>query len=106
MPALPPWFPRSTCGAVLAFLYVVLATCVVLSDRKGGGGGWISLSGMASFLITFPVSLAGELLGMKPDFRRNLDMAFAIIVCAGLVYLLGAGLGKLARLMFSGGGTW
>jgi hypothetical protein len=59
---------------------------------------------MTSFLITFPVSLAGEYLDMKPDYRRNLDMTCAIFVTAGLVYLLGAGLGKLTRMALAAGG--
>ncbi len=91
---------------ILALLYLVPAIWIVLGERKGGsGGGWISLTGMASYLATFPVSFVGELLGAKPDFRRNLDMAFAISICTALVYLLGAGIGKLARLIFFVGGA-
>lgn len=102
MSALPHWFPRSTFGLILAFIYLVPAVWIVLGERKGGsGGGWISLTGMASYLATLPVSFVGEMMGAKPDFRRNVDMAFAISVCSTLVYLLGAGIGKLARLMFS-----
>ena len=101
---MPPWFPRSTFGFILAALYVIVAVVVVVSERgASGGGGWISLKGMGSYLITIPVSLLGEKLGMRPDYRRNLDMAFAIGVCAMLVYLLGAGIEKLARMIFSSG---
>lgn len=103
MNVLPPWVPRSVFGAVLAALYIVFATGIILSDRKGGGGNWISLSGLASFLITFPVSALGELLNMKLDFRRNIDMGFAVLVCALMVYLAGAGLGWLAKVIFSPG---
>ena len=98
-----PWFPRSLFGAVLALIYLAVAAVAVISDRGEKGGSWISLHGMASFLVTFPVSLLGEKLGMRPDFRRNLDMTFAIGVCAVLVYLLGAGLARLARSVFAGG---
>ena len=102
MTTFPLWLPRSTFGAVLALLYLVAAIWIVLGERKGGsGGGWISLTGMASYLATFPVSVVGEFLGAKPDFRRNLDMGFALMVCTALVYLTGAGIGKLARLIFS-----
>ena len=103
---MPPWFPRSTFGFILAALYVIVAVVVVVSERgESGGGGWISLKGMGSYLITFPVSLLGEKLGMRPDFRRNLDMAFAIGVCAVLVYFMGAGLAKIMRVIVSNGST-
>lgn len=104
MAVLPPWIPRSTFGAILALVYVVLAVFVVAGDRGQTSGGWITLNGIGSFLITFPVSLAGEKLNMRPDFRRNIDMGFAIAVCAVMIYLLGAGLGRLARALLSGGG--
>ena len=100
---MPAWLPRSTFGAVLAVVYIVGATLLVMGDRGKGGGSWISLNGIISFLATFPVSLLGEKLGMRPDFRRNADMAFAIGVCAVLVYLLGAGLARLARAVFASG---
>jgi len=100
---LPPWVPRSICGAVLAGLYVILAVLIVISDRKSGGGGWISLSGMVSYLATFPVSVLGEMLGIKLDFRRNFDMGFAILICALGIYLVGAGFGWVARQLFSSG---
>ena len=103
---MPDWIPRSLFGAILAVAYAILAVAAVAADRApGGGGGWISLSGMISFLITFPVSLAGELIGAKPDFRRNLDMAFAISFCTVMIYFVGAGLGKLTRLIFADGGA-
>jgi hypothetical protein len=94
------WFPRSLCGAILAGLYVIVATTVVVLDRReSGGGNWITLRGLGAYLITFPISLAGERLGRRLDYRKNLDMAFAIGVCALLAYLLGAGLCKLVRLV-------
>ena len=87
-------------GLVLATIYLVLAIVAVILDRKETGGGWITLRGMASYLITLPVSAVGELISMKPDFRRNVDMAFVIGLCTVLVYFCGASIGKLARLAF------
>lgn len=102
---MPDWFPSSVFGAVLALCYVVLAVAAVISDRASTGGGtWISLKGMATFLVTFPVSALGELLGMAPDFRRNRDMIFVITVCAIGVYFLGIGLARLVRVVWPGGG--
>ena len=42
---------------------------------------------------------------MKLDYRRNLDMGFAVGLCALTVYLVGAGVGRLARMSFSSGGS-
>ncbi|MEO7412597.1 MAG: hypothetical protein ABIZ81_04510 [Opitutaceae bacterium] len=101
---MPAWFPRSTFGAVLSALYIAVAIFAVASDRRSsGGGGWITLKGMGAAIVTLPVTFLGEALGMKPDYRRNLDMAFAIGTCALLVYFVGAGLARLARALFSGG---
>ena len=101
---MPTWFPRSVFGAVLAALYIAVAIFAVASDRtSSGGGGWITLKGMGAAIVTLPVTLLGEALGMKPDYRRNLDMAFAIGTCALLVYFAGAGLARVARALSSGG---
>jgi hypothetical protein len=90
---MPDWLPISRFGAVLAALYAAGAIAVVAAERApGGGGGWISLTGMASYLATIPVSLPFEMLGQKLDYKRNLDMGFAILICSALVYLVGAGI--------------
>lgn len=69
-------------------------------DRKTTGGGWISIKGLVSYRVTFPVSALGERVGARPSYDRKTDMAFAISGCAVIVILIGAGLGGLARLMF------
>lgn len=97
---MPIWFPRSNFGLVLVVIYIVVAIFIVAGDRGSNSGGWISLNGIMTFLITFPVSFLGEKWGMRPNFRRNADMAFAIGVCAVLVYFIGVGLAKLARIIF------
>ena len=92
----------SKTGAVLALVYIAVAIWVVVSERTSPpGGGWISLNGMASFLITFPVSAPLELMGMRPDYQKTVDTGAAILACAVLVYFVGAGLGWLARQMFA-----
>jgi hypothetical protein len=95
------WFAVSKLGAVLAILYLAVAVCIVREDRQSRSSGWISLSGLASYLITLPVSVIGEKLGARPDYRRNVDMTFAIGVCTVLLYFTGAGLGKLAHFIFA-----
>ncbi len=100
----PTWFPRSVFGAVLAALYIGVAIFAVASDRtSSGGGGWITLKGMGAAIVTLPITFLGDVLGMKPDYRRNLDMAFAIGACALLVYFAGAGLAWTARALFARG---
>jgi hypothetical protein len=94
-------FPISKFGMVLTALYILVAILIVLGDRRSKAGGWITLDGIGAFLITLPVSAVGEKLGIRPDYRRNVDMAIAIGICAVLVYLIGAGLGKLAQLIFN-----
>jgi len=90
-------FPTSFIGGALAALYIGCAIYVVADDRKSTGGGWITMHGMATFLITFPISAPGEFLGMRPDYRRNLDMTLAIGGTAALIYLASAGVGALFR---------
>lgn len=91
-------FFHSITGGIASLLYTVAAIFVVYQERHGSsGGGWISLSGMASWLVTAPVSLPFELLGAKLDFRSNVHMAFAILVCAALVYGVGLGVEKGVR---------
>jgi hypothetical protein len=97
------WLPRSIFGAVLAITYATLAAIVVWQERRSVSRDWISLKGIASYLVTFPVSFPREYFGHKLDFRRNLDMFFAIGVCAICVYLLGAGVGKIFFFLFSAG---
>ena len=100
---MPAWLPLSRFGAVLAMIYLAVAIWVLIQDRTTTGGGWISLNGMSTYIVTMPVSAPFELLGYKLDFRRNLDMAVAISGCTLLVYLAGAGLAWLAGMMISPG---
>ena len=97
-------FPISKFGLILTALYILVAIFIVREDRRSTTGGWITLQGIGAFLITLPVSAVGEKLGIRPDYRRNLDMAIAIGICAILVYLVGAGLGKVAQLIFNPAG--
>jgi hypothetical protein len=101
---MPIWFPRSIFGAVVAGIYVIAAVTIVIKERKHRPGGWISLQGILAYLVTFPISRLCEWLGNKLDYRRNLDMALAVLGSALLVYLFCAGLGWVAWLVFSPAG--
>lgn len=90
-------------GVGVALVYLVFAVWVVFSERTQSAGGWISLSGMATWIVTFPVSAPLDALGMKPDYRKNVDMALTIAVCTLLVYFVMAGAAWLVRTMLSSG---
>lgn len=96
---VPEWLPRSFVGAAMAMIYIIVAIAAVYSDRHPRGGGWITLNGMATYLITIPVSMPLELLGHRPDYKRNLDMTLAIVVCAVMVYGIGAAIGFAATFL-------
>jgi hypothetical protein len=94
----------SKVGAVLALVYLAFAVWVVFTERtSSGGGNWISLSGMASYLVTIPVSLPLELMGAKPDYQKTFEIGAAILACAVLMYWIGAGLEWVVRQMFMPG---
>ena len=97
-------FTISKVGAALAVIYVAIAFLVVVSERTSpSGGNWISLNGMGSLLITLPVSAPLEMMGVRLDYQKTLEIGSAILACAVLVYLIGAGLGWLARQIFAAG---
>lgn len=74
----------------MAAVYLTAAVALIAFERgETGAGNWITLRGMLSYLVTFPVSRLAELAGHKLDFQRNADMALASVACAGLVYGLG-----------------
>ena len=70
----------------LALVYMCLAAAFVREDRKSHTGGFINLQGMISAIATLPVAFPLEYLGHKINFRSNVQMAAAILVCGGLVF--------------------
>ncbi len=99
---LPSWIPRSTFGLVMAGLYGLTAVTTVTLERQNTSGGWITLRGMGTYLVTLPVSGIGEWLGHRFDYRRNFDMIVAVGTCTVMVYFVSAGVVKLGSLLFSG----
>jgi hypothetical protein len=97
---MPTWIPRSIVGGVVAGMYVIFAIVVVTIDRRSRGGGWITLKGMSSYLITLPISAGCELLGWKLDYRRTSHMAMAILGSAAILYLAVAFVGWMVAAIF------
>lgn len=80
--------PALGIGLWTALAYTLLATAVVRADRGPHRGGWINLSGLLSYLATFPVSHLADRCGHRLDHRRNADMACAVLGTASLVAAL------------------
>ena len=92
----------SKVGIALALVYAAIAIWVVVTERTGpAGGGWITLNGMGSYLVTLPVSAPLEMMGARPDYQKTFDMGAAILVCAIMVYWVGAGAEWLVRQLFT-----
>lgn len=77
-------------GLLVGLVYAVLAAIVIVKDRKTHGGGWISLSGLVSYLVTFPVSALAEKVGHRLNHQRNSHMLLAVLGTAVAVALIAA----------------
>lgn len=90
----------SKTGVTCAAVYVVAAMYLIYDDRNAQGGGWINLHGMLSGIATLPAAAVSELLGLRPDYKSNLDMGVSVAFCAGLVYWVVSGVQKLFTKFF------
>jgi hypothetical protein len=76
---------RSIVGAVLAGIYFLVATFITQDEIRHSAGGWISLRGMMTGIVTAPsqvtVGTFLKAVGVRP-----------VIVSTVLVYYLGAGI--------------
>lgn len=77
-------------GLWVGLVYAGLAAIVIVKDRKTHGGGWISLSGIVSYLVTFPVSVLAEKIGHRLNYQRNSHMLLAVLGTGLAVMLLAA----------------
>ncbi len=61
-----------------------VAVWVVVNERNSpGGGNWISLNGMSSYLDHFSrLAAARDCRARAPDYQKNVDMGGAILTCA------------------------
>lgn len=100
-------WPRSITGGALASLYLVIAGYVAQDEIRNPGGGWITLRGMGTFILTAPSQLVfGNLLPLLgvPRIRYS-DLGVSgysqillhLLFTALVVYFVGYGLEWLVR---------
>lgn len=93
--------PKSILGAVLAGAYLVIAVWVAIADLRSGGG-FFNLRGLATYLVTFPVSFPFfkvlAIVGADESRFSTLNYSLATVtmltvfigLCTALAYVLGA----------------
>ena len=105
---------RSVVGGVLAGIYLIIATFIAQDEVRHSAGGWISLRGMLTGIVTAPSQVTvGTLLkaiGVPPvnyyniGFSGYAQLALHVIVSTVFVYFLGAGLQSLVMAGWRAGG--
>ena len=78
---------------------MVLAGLLVREDRTTSTGGFITLGGLVSTIVTMPVSFPLEYLDHKLDYKSNWQMGAAILVCGALVFGVAYGALSLVGLV-------
>ena len=73
----------------------------VRADRQSSTGGFITLQGMMSGIVTLPVALPLEFLGRKINYRSNWEMGTAILFCGALLFGLSFGALKLVEYLWN-----
>jgi hypothetical protein len=97
----------SRLGAVLAVVYLLAGAYITQDELRHSAGGWISLRGMMTGIVTAPsqVTLGLVLRGLgvpKVDFADPGASGYAellahLAISTAVVYLLGAGIEWVAR---------
>ena len=100
---------RSIVGGVFAGVYFIVAAFITQDEVRHSAGGWISLRGMMTGIVTAPSQVTvGTLLkaiGVPPVDYYNLgfsgyaQIVLHVLVSTVFVYFLGAGLQGIARYM-------
>lgn len=78
--------PEFIIAGIVAGIYVALAMGFVRADRQSHSGGFINLQGMLSALVTLPVAFPLEYFGRKINFRSDVEMGAAILICGALLF--------------------
>lgn len=66
-------------GLCVAAVYVAVAVFVIVCDRAPHRGGWISLNGILSLLVTLPIAWLAAKCGRPLDHRRTMDLLFGVV---------------------------
>jgi hypothetical protein len=103
---------RSWLGYALGAAYVVAAVYFINEELRHVGG-WINLRGLGVALITLPSQLTFGFLFEALGWRVNysdlgvsgyVQIGFHVLVTAVVLYLIGYGIERLARRLFTPGG--
>jgi len=102
---------RSSVGAVLAGIYFAVAAFITQDEVRHSAGGWISLRGMLTGIITAPsqflVAPLLRLIGVPPvnyselGFSGYTQLVLHVLVSTIIIYFLGAGVQWLVRAAFT-----
>jgi len=94
-------------GAVLAAIYLVVATFITQDEVRHSGGGWINLRGIGTNIMTAPSQVIVvpilRAFGVPPVNYADLkvwdygQLVLHVVVSTVIVYFLGAGLQWLFR---------
>jgi hypothetical protein len=106
-------WPRSFVGGALSSVYLVIASYVAQDEIRNPGGGWITLRGMGTFLVTAPSQLVfGDLLpwlGVPRVSYSNLgvlgysQIILHVLFTTLVVYFVGYGLEWVVRRVLAQG---
>lgn len=98
---------QSRLGTTLGLLYTAGASYVVQDELRNTSGGWITLRGMGTALVTAPSQVTFEVvlgwLGVprvhytEPGLGGYSQLVLHVAVSAATAYLLGYGLEWLTR---------
>lgn len=72
-------------GLCVGAVYVAVAGFVIACDRAPHRGGWISLNGILSLLVTLPIAWLMAKCGRPLDPRRTPDLVVGVLGTALLV---------------------
>jgi hypothetical protein len=80
-------------GLCVGAVYVAVAAFVIVCDRAPHRGGWISLNGILSLLVTLPIAWLAAKCGRPLDPRRTADLVVGVL---GTALLVAGGVAALA----------
>lgn len=84
-------------GLGFALLYAVIGVYLIHEDYVSHSGGFISLKGMLTDLVTAPISFPAEKFNLPFQPLNPWHAGLALFICALLIYAIVAGIESLIR---------